>query len=59
MWIDAVNYPDHRDILCKEFYEKLRKQIPKQNFYGNKNQKINIFYIFLALENHNLWDLQN
>ena len=40
-----MNYADHRDILYEEFYEKIRKQKTKHNFYGRKNQKINIFYV--------------
>ena len=51
--IDGVNYADQRDIFYKEFYEKIRKQKPKQNFYGSKNQIINVFYIFFTLENYN------
>ena len=54
IFIDAVIYADRHDILYEEFYGKLMKQKPKQNFYGNKNQKTNIFYIFSMLENHNL-----
>ena len=68
--IDALNYSDDRDILYEDyiiillfivrwynillFYERLRKQKPKQNFYGSEKKKINIFYICFTLENHNL-----